>query len=218
MVVCDDVYGGTQRYFRLYARDNFGINIDFVDMTNIDNIKNAINEKTKVVWIETPTNPTMKLIDIDEAIKATKAINKDIKVVVDNTFATPYLQSPLLLGADIAYNSASKYIGGHSDLIGGVLVYNDDDFHSKVLLAANSVGANPSVFDCYLMIRGLKTLEQRVKRSTSNAYHLAHFMEKSEFVENISYPGLKNFKFHEIAKKQMRGFGGMFSFRVKGGK
>lgn len=118
----------------------------------------------------------MKLIDIAEAVKQTKAKNPKIKVVVDNTFATPYLQSPLLLGADIAYNSCSKYIGGHSDLIGGAIVYNDDEFNSEVFMAAKSLGANPSPFDCYLMLRGIKTLEQRVITSTSNAYHLAHFM------------------------------------------
>ena len=160
----------------------------------------------------------MKLIDIDEAIKATKKINPKIKVVVDNTFASPYLQSPLLLGADISYNSCSKYIGGHSDLIAGAIVYNDDDFHKEVYMAAKSLGANPSPFDCYLMLRGLKTLEERVIKSTSNAYHLAHFMEKNPAVESISYPGLKSFKYHEVAKKQMRGFGAMITFRIKGGK
>lgn len=171
-----------------------------------------------MVWIETPTNPTMKLIDISEAVKQTKKVNPNIKIVVDNTFATPYLQSPLLLGADVAYNSCSKYIGGHSDLIAGAIVYNDDEFHKEVFMAAKSLGANPSPFDCYLMLRGLKTLEQRVIQSTSNAYHLAHFMEKNEAVESIYYPGLKNFQYHDIAKKQMRGFGAMITFRIKGGK
>lgn len=160
----------------------------------------------------------MKLIDIDASIKAIKQKNDKIIVVVDNTFATPYLQSPLLLGADVAYNSCSKYIGGHSDLIGGAIIYNCENFHKDVLMAANSIGANPSPFDCYLMLRGIKTLEERVIKSTYNAYHLAHFMVKSDIAQDICYPGLKDFKYHDIAKKQMRGFGGMISFKVKGGK
>ena len=123
-----------------------------------------------------------------------------------------------MLGADIAYNSCSKYIGGHSDLIAGAIVFNDDEFKKKIQLAANSIGANPSPFDCYLMLRGLKTLEERVIKSTNNAYHLAHFMENNSAVLEIAYPGLKNFKYYEVAKKQMRGFGGMITFRIKGGK
>jgi cystathionine gamma-lyase len=148
-------------------------------MTYVENIAKSITENTKMVWIETPTNPTMKLIDIDLAIKAVKAVDPKIIVVVDNTFASPYLQSPMLLGADVAYNSCSKYIGGHSDLIGGAIVYNDELLHKKLTLAANSIGANPSPFDCYLMLRGVKTLEQRVIESTKNAYHIAHYMENN---------------------------------------
>lgn len=171
-----------------------------------------------MIWIETPTNPTMKLIDIDETVKQTKFINPKIKIVVDNTFCSPYLQSPLLLGADVVFNSCSKYIGGHSDLIGGAMTCNDDDFYKKVFNAAKSMGANPSPFECYLMLRGLKTLEERVIKATCNAFHLAHFMEKHEAVEAIYYPGLKSFKYYETALKQMRGFGAMISFRIKGGK
>lgn len=160
----------------------------------------------------------MKLIDIDAVSKAVKAIDPSIIIVVDNTFASPYLTSPLLLGADIAYHSLTKYIGGHSDFVMGATVFKDKELHEKVYFAAYSLGANPSPFDCYLALRGLKTLELRVIESTKNAFHIAHFLNKNENVESTIYPGLKDNKYHELARKQMRGFGGMISFRVKGGK
>ena len=171
-----------------------------------------------MVWIETPTNPTMKLIDIQEVSKAVKAIDPNIIVVVDNTFSSPYLTSPLLLGADISYHSLTKYIGGHSDFVMGAAVFKDKALHDKVYFAAYSLGANPSPFDCYLALRGLKTLELRVVESTKNAYHIAHFLTTSPHVETTIYPGLKDNRYHEVAKKQMRGFGGMITFRIKGGK
>jgi cystathionine gamma-lyase len=171
-----------------------------------------------MVWIETPTNPTLKLINIEAVCKAVKAVNESIIIVVDNTFATPYLSSPLLLGADIAYHSLTKYIGGHSDFVMGAAVFKDKDLHAKVHYAACSLGANPSPFDCYLALRGIKTLELRVVEATKNAFHIAHFLAKNEHVESTIYPGLKDNKYHELARKQMRGFGGMISFRIKGGK
>jgi len=171
-----------------------------------------------MVWIESPTNPTLKLIDIEVITKAAKAYNPNIVVVVDNTFCSPYLTSPLLLGADIAYHSLTKYIGGHSDFVMGATIFKDKELHDKVYFAAYSLGANPSPFDCYLALRGLKTLELRVIQSTKAAYHIAHYLEKNENVESTIYPGLKTNKYHQIALKQMRGFGGMISLRIKGGK
>lgn len=171
-----------------------------------------------MIWIETPTNPTLKLIDIEAVAKAVKAIDPNIIVVVDNTFGSPYLTSPLLLGADIAYHSLTKYIGGHSDFVMGAAIFKDKELHGKVYFAAYSLGANPSPFDCFLALRGLKTLQLRVIQSTRSAYHIAHFLSKNENVENTIYPGLKDNKYHQVAKKQMRGFGGMISFRIKGGR
>lgn len=216
IVVCDDVYGGTQRYMRLYARDKFGIQVDFVDQTDIALLEAAMQENTKLVWIETPTNPTLKVIDIEEACKVAK--KHGAITVVDNTFATPLLQSPLLLGADVAYHSCTKYLGGHSDVVMGAVVTNNEELHKKIFVASYSLGANPSPFDCFLMNRGIKTLKVRVEQATKTAYHLAHFMQRHEFVEDVIYPGLKSHPNHEVAKKQMRGFGGIISFRIKGEK
>lgn len=180
--MCDDVYGGTQRYMRRFSNERNGFDAEFIDITDVENVVKAIKPSTKMVWIETPTNPTLKLIDIEAVSKAVKAINPAIIIVVDNTFSSPYLTSPLLLGADIAYHSLTKYIGGHSDFVMGAAVFNDKDLHAKVYFAAYSLGANPSPFDCYLAIRGLKTLELRVIESTKNAFHVAHFLNKHENV------------------------------------
>jgi cystathionine gamma-lyase len=158
----------------------------------------------------------MKILDLESLL--TTAKKHKITSVVDNTFCSPVIQSPILLGADIVYHSATKYLGGHSDLVMGALIVKDKELHSKLALAAMSIGANPSPFDCYLVLRSLKTLEARVIKATHNGYHLAHFMEHHECVENVIYPGLKSNPMHEIAKKQMRGYGGMLSFRIKGGK
>lgn len=174
IIACDDVYGGTQRYMRVYAEDKFGINVDFVDMTNLENIEKAIKPNTKLLWIETPTNPTLKMIDIEAVCKLAKKNN--LISICDNTFASPFLQSPLLLGADVSYNSCTKYLGGHSDLVMGAIVTSNEELYKKIFHASCSMGANPSPFDCYLLHRGIKTLEARVSRSTGNAYHLAYFL------------------------------------------
>jgi len=216
VVACDDVYGGTNRYMRVFMQNHFGVKIDFVDLTDAENLEKAIKPETKLVWMESPTNPTMKVLDLETLIGIAKK-NK-ILTVVDNTFCSPIIQSPLLLGADIVFHSATKYLGGHSDIVMGALVIQDEKVYKDVFLASYSIGANPSPFDCYLVLRSLKTLEQRVYKATHNAYHLAHFLQKNESVENVMYPGLKSDERHEIAKKQMRGFGGMISFRIKGGK
>jgi cystathionine gamma-lyase len=218
IIVCDDVYGGTQRYMRRFFSEKHGIETEFIDITLVENVEKAIKPNTKLVWIETPTNPTLKLIDIDAVSKAVKAADPNIIILVDNTFPSPYLSSPLLLGADIVYHSLTKYVGGHSDIVMGAAIFKDKELHDKVYFAAYSLGANPSPFDCYLAIRGLKTLELRVIQSTRSAYHIAHFLDKNENIDSTIYPGLKTNKYYEVARKQMRGFGGMISFRIKGGK
>lgn len=216
IVVCDDVYGGTQRYMRLFARDKFGLEVDFVDMTNLENLENVIRENTKLIWIETPTNPTLKIIDIQKTVEIAKKVGAF--TVVDNTFATPFLQNPLLIGADVVYNSCTKYLGGHSDVVMGAIATNNEELYKKIYAASCSLGANPSPFDSFLMNRGIKTLPVRVSQATGTAYHLAHFLERHPNVDSVIYPGLKSHPQHEIAKKQMRGFGGMISFRIKGSK
>ena len=215
-MICDDVYRGMQRYMKLFSDNNYGIEADFVDMTKVENVEKAIKANTKLVWVESPSNPTIKLIDIHAITTLAKKHN--IISVVDNTLPTPVLQSPILLGADIVYHSCTKYLGGHSDVVMGAIVTNHQHLHEKIYLASCSMGVNPSPFDCFLMSRGLKTLAVRVERATKNAYHLAHFLEKSEHVVEVRYPGLKSHPQHDIAKKQMRGFGGMLSFRIKGGR
>ena len=218
ILVCDDVYGGTQRYMRRFFKEKHGFKADFADISNTENIKKGLTKETKILWIETPTNPTLKLVDIAEAVKVTKEFNKDIIVVSDNTFATPFLQNPMLLGADVTYHSITKYIGGHSDFVMGALIFKDKALHDSVFYASCSIGANPSPFDCFLALRGLKTLEQRVIASTRSAFHIAHFLEKHPAIQDVLYPGLKSNRFHEVARKQMRGFGGMMSIRIKGEK
>ena len=158
----------------------------------------------------------MKIVDIKAIVEIAK--KHKITSLCDNTFCSPYLQSPLLLGVDIVYHSLTKYMGGHSDVVMGALATNDEELYNKFFAASYSFGANPSPFDCFLMNRGIKTLPVRVFKSTHNAYHLAHFMEKHEYVQDTIYPGLKSHPQHEIAKLQMRGYGGMISFRIKGGK
>mgnify|MGYP000892026204 CR=1 FL=1 len=199
----------------LFSKEKFGFEIDFVDVTDIENLQKAIKPSTKVIWIETPSNPTLKLIDLEAVAKLAK--EKNILTVCDNTFCNPYLQSPLLLGIDISLNSCTKSIGGHSDLVMGVLVLNCAILYKDLFLAAKSIGACPSPFDSYLCIRGLKTLEVRTMQICCNSYHLAHFLEKHPLVEKTIYPGLKSHPQHKIACKQMRGFGGMISFLIRGG-
>ena len=176
VIMSDDVYGGTNRYARLYGKAKFGIDLDFVDMTKVENIEKVIKPETKLIWIETPTNPTMKIVDIKVVVDLAK--KHKITTLCDNTFCSPYLQSPLLLGVDIAYASLTKYMGGHSDVVMGSLVTSNEDLHKQFFAASCSIGANPSPFDCFLMNRGIKTLPIRIFKSTHNGYHLAHYMEK----------------------------------------
>lgn len=187
---------------RNFTKTVHQIDAEFVDLTNQAAFEKSLTDKTVLVWIETPTNPTLKVIDIKAIVDAVrKRRGNNCIVLVDNTFATMYLQSPLEFGADIVSHSVSKYIGGHSDIIMGALVCNDKALYDKLTFNAKSIGANPSVFDCYLALRGLKTLESRMKLHTKNAYALAHYLDAHPLIENVYYPGLKQHPQHEIVKR-----------------
>ena len=210
----DDVYGGTNRLFhRVFAQ--LGIETVMVDMTDLDAVKNAIDDRTKLIWLETPTNPTLKIADIRAVAEIAKA--SKITLAVDNTFASPFLQNPLALGADIVCHSTTKYIGGHSDSIGGVLVTNDAELHKRLKFIQLSEGAVPGIMECFLMLRSTKTLHVRMERHCSNAARIAQHLNDHLKVEKVIYPGLPSHPQHELAKKQMPGFGGMLTIYIKGG-
>lgn len=214
VVLCDDVYGGTNRLFhRVFAQ--MGIEITLVDMTDLEATKAAFKSNTKLVWAETPTNPTLKIIDIEAVSKLAKA--HGATMTVDNTFCSPYLQNPLALGADIVCHSTTKYIGGHSDAIGGVLITNDDDLHKRMKFIQLSEGAVPGIQECFLFLRSTKTLHVRMERHCENAMKVAKHLEAHPKVEKVIYPGLESHPQHAIAKKQMHGFGGMVTIYLKGG-
>jgi len=215
VVSVDDVYGGTNRYFRRVAGPSSGIQFTFVDFNNEAAFEAAFTEKTKLVWLETPTNPTLKVVDIEKTAKLAHAHN--CLLVVDNTFLSPYFQSPLLLGADIVVHSITKYINGHSDVVGGVAITNNDDVYKKLKFLQNSIGAVPSPFDCFMVMRGIKTLHLRMQQHEKNAFVVARLLEAHPKVEKVAYPGLASHPNHEIAKKQQRGFGGMVTFWLRGG-
>jgi len=213
-VICtNDLYGGTYRLFTKVF-EKYGIKFHFISMQNIHNINKHISTKTKMIWVETPTNPLMTVIDIKGAASIAKQHNA--LLVVDNTFASPYLQTPLDMGADIVLHSATKYIGGHSDAVMGMLVVNDDGLHEQLKFIQNSCGAVPGPQDCFLMLRGIKTLHIRMQRHCENAKKIAAFLTGHPKVEKVFYPGLTSHPNHDIAKKQMNDFGGMISFTLKG--
>lgn len=213
-VICtNDLYGGTYRIFTKVF-EKYGIKFHFISMQDVSNIDKFINPKTKMVWLETPTNPMMNVIDIAGAAIICKKNN--LTLVVDNTFASPYLQTPLDLGADIVLHSATKYLGGHSDVVMGMLITNNDSFNEQLTFIQNSCGAVPGPQDCFLMLRGIKTLHVRMQRHCENGARIVDFLVNHPKVEHVYYPGLPNHPNHEIAKKQMRGFGGMISFTLKG--
>jgi len=214
-VVCDDVYGGTNRYFSRVASPQMSINFSLTDLTKPNSFTDAITPQTKMVWLETPTNPTLKLLDIKAICE--EAHKHNIFVVVDNTFMSPYFQNPLTLGADIVVHSVTKYINGHSDVVMGVLATNNEELFNRLKFLQNSIGAVPSPFDCYLALRGIKTLSVRMKQHTLNATQVALFLEKHPKVEKVIYPGLPSHPQHELAKRQMTGFGGMITFFLRGG-
>lgn len=213
VIVMDDLYGGTFRLFDKVLRP-LGLKFTFVDLTDSQNFLKAVQPDTKLVWLESPTNPTMKLADIQAIAKMAK--ERNIVSVVDNTFMSPVFQRPLDLGADIVVHSATKYLGGHSDMIGGVAVTNRSDLAERLGFLSNSMGAIQSPFDSFLALRSLKTLPIRMKAHEANALKIAEFLEKHPKVEKVIYPGLKSHPQHELAKRQMMGFGGMITFYIKG--
>jgi len=211
-IVSNDVYGGTYRLFERVLTD-YGLSFTFVDTTKIENIEKAIQPNTKLVHIETPTNPLLAITDIIEV--ANLCTSKNLILSVDNTFMSPYFQSPLELGADIVVHSATKYLGGHSDLIGGILVFNSDEFYERLKFIQNAIGAILSPFDCWLLLRSVKTLAVRMEKHNQNAMKIAEYLQSHPKVKRVFYPGLEAHPQHSIAKKQMRGFGGMVSFEVE---
>ncbi|KAF9158701.1 hypothetical protein DFQ26_007315 [Actinomortierella ambigua] len=213
VVSVNDVYGGTYRYFTKVA-GALGVDVTFVDLKDAANVASAIKANTKLVWVETPTNPTLRLVDIKAVSEV--AHQHGVKLVVDNTFMSPYFQNPLELGADIVVHSVTKYINGHSDVVMGVAVTNDEAIYTKLAFLQNSIGAVPSAFDCFLANRGLKTLHLRMRQHAASAQAIAEFLEASPYVENVIYPGLASHPQHALAKRQQKGFGGMISFRIKG--
>jgi cystathionine gamma-lyase len=209
VIATDDLYGGSYRIMmRVFAK--YGIKFHFASISNIDELTSRITDKTRMIWVETPTNPMLNIIDIQEVCNAVKG--KNILVTVDNTFASPYLQNPLDLGADIVVHSATKYLGGHSDVIHGVVVTKDAEIASQIRFLQNAVGAVPGPQDCFLILRGIKTLHIRVERACQNAEKIALFLKNHPKVSKVYYPGFPEHPGHETAKKQMKMFGGMVSF------
>ena len=213
VISTNDLYGGSYRIFKTIF-EKYGIHFHFVDMVNVQNISNKINDKTKLIWIETPTNPMMNIIDVKSIVEIAK--NSGIKVAVDNTFATPYLQRPLELGADIVMHSVTKYLGGHSDVVMGALVTNDESIAEEMYRIQNSSGAVCGPMDSFLVLRGIKTLHLRVQRHCENGEKVAHFLQNHPQVERVYWPGFETHPNHKVAKEQMNGFGGMISFTLLG--
>ena len=212
VIAASDMYGGTYRLFtKVFAK--FGIKFHYVDMQNADNIKPLINENTKLIWTETPTNPLMFIADISAIAQIAKEHN--ILLCVDNTFASPYLQNPLDLGADIVMHSSTKYLGGHSDVIQGALMLNDSELREQLYFIQKSSGAVPGPMDAFLVLRGIKTLHVRMQRHSENGEKIAHFLRHHEAVHKVYWCGFEDHPNYEIAKRQMRGFGGMMSFSLK---
>jgi cystathionine gamma-lyase len=215
VIACDDVYGGTFRLFRRVL-ERAGLRFSFVDATDIGNVEAAIDERTRLVWIESPTNPLLKLIDIASVAELARA--KNILVAVDNTFASPYCQRPLDLGADVVHYSTTKYLGGHSDVVGGALVTSDEQLAERLRFLQNAVGGVPGAFDSWLVLRGVKTLALRMRQHSANAMEVGCWLEKHRRVKRVYYPGLESHPQHALARRQMVGsFGGMLSFEVDGG-
>lgn len=214
VICCDDVYGGTFRLFdKVWKR--YGLEFDFTDLTQPQSLERYRKNNTKMIWLESPSNPLLKLVDIEAVALIAKKNN--MLVVVDNTFATPFFQKPLKFGADIVMHSTTKYLNGHSDVIGGALVVNDQGLYDKLQFLQNAAGGVPGPFDCFLVLRGIKTLPVRMERHAGNAMKVAQFLENHPKVRRVIYPGLRSHPQHELARKQMAGFGGIITFFIKGG-
>jgi cystathionine gamma-lyase len=212
VISTNDLYGGTYRIFTKVFAD-FGIKFHFISMAESSNVEKFINDKTKLIWIETPTNPLLNIIDIKAIAEIAK--RKKVLVAVDNTFASPYIQTPLDLGADIVMHSVTKYLSGHSDVVMGAVIVNSDELRDKLAFIQNSCGAVPGPQDCFLVLRGIKTLHLRMQRHCENGMAVAEYLSKHLKVDEVHYPGLSSHKNHSIAKSQMKGFGGMVSFSLK---
>jgi cystathionine beta-lyase len=213
VITGDDLYGGTYRMFtKLFKK--YGLKFHYVNMDLIDNVTEVVSDKTKLIWLETPTNPLMKIADIEEITKAVKQVNSNILVAVDNTFATPYLQRPLDLGADISMHSATKYLGGHSDLVMGALMVKDEGLAKELHFIQFAAGAIAGPMDAFLALRGIKTLHVRMQRHCENGKAVATYLENHPKVKEVFYPGLNNHPSFKIAQKQMDDFGGMVSFKL----
>src|SRR5439155_878748 len=211
-IVTDDCYGGVYRIFTRIM-SGYGIETTFLDLRDLVDVEDAFRPETKMVWMESPTNPLMKVVDLKELAVISKA--HDSISVCDNTFGSPALQNPLGLGVDLVVHSTTKYIGGHADLLGGAIVTNREDLYEKLRFAQNALGAVPSPFDCWLTLRGIKTLAVRMERHCDNAEAMARFLAGHKGVSNVHYPGLPEDPGHRVAKKQMRRFGGMLSFEMR---
>ena len=213
VITSNDLYGGSFRMFtKIFA--NYGIKFHFANFAMATDITNIISDKTKLIWIETPTNPTMQIVDIAAVARIAKQHN--ILLAVDNTFASPYLQNPLDLGADLVMHSVTKYLGGHSDVVMGALMLNDEDLYKRLWFIYNSCGATPGPMDSFLVLRGIKTLHLRMKAHCENGRQIAHYLKGHPAVDKIHWPGFEDHPNHAVAKAQMRDFGGMISFTLKG--
>ena len=215
IVAGDDLYGGTVRLFERVRRRSAGLDFTFVDLSDLDALEKSIRPNTKMIWVETPSNPLLKLVDL-QAI-AEFAHKKGLLAVADNTFASPYIQQPISFGFDVVMHSATKYLNGHSDIVGGILVARDKELGDQLAYLQNAVGAVAGPFDSFLALRGLKTLHLRMERHSANALQLAQWLENQSAIEKVIYPGLTSHPQHELAKKQMNGFGGMLTVFLRGG-
>jgi len=216
VLASNDVYGGTYRLFERVLKD-YGIQFSYIDVSDPELVESSLRPETRLVWLETPTNPLLKIADIGEISRRVKLHSPQTLIAVDNTFASPYLQQPLAHGADFTVYSTTKYIGGHSDVVGGAIISKDKEHYEKLKFFQNSCGAVPGPMDCWLTMRGVKTLALRMERHSANAKSVAEYLERHPAVERVIYPGLASHPGHLVAKKQMRAFGGMVSVVLKGG-
>ena len=216
VLAMDDLYGGTRRLFHTVRERSAGLDFDFVDMTDPDIVEAALRKNTRMIWIESPSNPLLKIVDFEAIVEIADAL--DILIVADNTFATPYLQRPLEMGCHIVMHSATKFLNGHSDIVGGVAVVGDEELGERLWYLHNSIGAIASPFDSFLALRGVKTLDVRMERHCKSAHAIAEWLESDKRVERVLYPGLESHPQHELAAKQMDGFGGIVTFFVEGGR